>query len=195
MKGNVPKIPAIICGIFKEEFSQLPPELTARFDPVFIDSMLHMEPERLDGVIAGFVKARSRGVIVYGDCCPNMAEYGNTEGFTRTRGVNCCELMLGRTRYRRLSKAKTFFFMPEWVSRWKEVFEKELGFSRKEIARGFMTDSLTQLCYVDTGVSAPPEKILRDIREFFSMPFSVERCSVLGLQKELEHALRQVTHG
>lgn len=198
------RVPILSCGIFAAEFARLKPELRERLEPRFLDSMLHMRPEALDAVLGGALaepKGGSAGrtggeaeprILLYGDCCPHMREYGAAPGVLRIPGSNCVEIALGRERYRELRRRRAFFFMPEWVERWEEVFEHELGLADPELAKAFMRDEMSLLVYVDTGVRPVPREILAEIEARFELPLAIESPGLGPLERALEEALREV---
>ena len=181
----------LACGIFAREYERLDPALRARFEPVFVDSMLHMRPDALGETLDGLLSAAGEtpAVGLFGDCCPRSRELFGGPGRARVACVNCVELALGRERYRALRKARTFFFMPEWAERWEEVFERELGLADPELARSFLRDEMSQIVYVDTGEVPVPEATLAEIAERFGLPVLVERADGSGLEAGLRAAL------
>lgn len=178
------------CGIFAREFGLLPESLTRRFRPHFLDSMLHMRPEALEAALSARLEdGAGPWAILYGDCCPHMRELAGKAGRCRTRGCNCIEIALGSPRYRELRHERAFFFMPEWVSRWEEIFAFELGLVEPELARAFMQDEMSRIVYVDTGLISPPMEELGRIEERFGLPVSVEVAGTRGLAEALEALL------
>ena len=133
-------VPLLCCGIFARELRSIDRGLRDRIDPVFLDSMLHMRPALLEKRLGEAIEGvATRGALmVYGDCCPHMSELCSAADKPRTRGINCIEIALGSLRYRELRRDGAFFFMPEWLQRWQEVFVVELGFAEMELARTFM---------------------------------------------------------
>ena len=192
MKETRP-ISLVACGIFKEEFAALGEELRKRFSPTFLDSMLHMDPEELDRRLAGALPAPgTAAVILYGDCSPHMREAADEPGRSRTEGINCCEICLGRDRYRQLRKAGAFFLMNEWARRWEEVFKKELGFDNPALARAYMSETMSEVVYLDCGSAPVPETTLSDAAAYLGLPSRVEACGLghleAALRRELEKA-------
>ncbi|MDA8410075.1 MAG: DUF1638 domain-containing protein [Treponema sp.] len=182
------------CGIFAREFSLLDAALRRRFEASFLDSMLHMRPALLGEALAPILaEAGERPrVILYGDCCPAMAEFSAAPGACRTFCTNCVELALGGARYRRLRGEGAFFFMPEWLPRWEEVFERELGFLSIDRAAEFLRESASRLVYVDTGSPPPPEAELARLGERFGLPVLIERAEVAALEGALRKALAEL---
>ena len=189
-----PRPVVVACGIFAAELSALGPGAFGGAELVYIDSMLHMRPSelgwRLNETLAGL---GGRPIaLAYGDCCPYMRELAEIPGRARTPGVNCCEIALGRARYRELRRQGTFFFMPEWATRWREVFSFELGLEDPALARAFMQDTMKRLSYIDTGTQPVPKALLDEIAAYFELPMSIERVGsdeiVRAVQAALERA-------
>lgn len=192
-----PRIRLLACGVFRKDFDALDPELRNRFEPHFLDSMLHMHPEALDDSLRALLdseKARPT-LVLYGDCCPYMRELAGSEQVVRVGGDNCAEAFLGSQRYRELKKARSFIFMPEWLGRWKEIFEGELGLEDPGLAREFMQDEMRQLVYVDTGTGPIPAEELEAIGRYFALPVIVETASLGFLSKALEDGLKELEPG
>lgn len=189
MSNDIP-VDLLGCGIFAREFGLLPPVLTSRFRPHFLDSMLHMRPPALEAALSARLEGQTGPwAILYGDCCPHMEELSGEAGRCRTRGCNCIEIALGSRRYRELRRERSFFFMPEWVGRWEEIFAFELGLGDPELARSLMQDEMSRIVYVDTGLAKPPEEELERIGRHFGLPASIEAAGTRGLAQALEAVL------
>lgn len=175
---------AVTCGIFQTEMMQLAPRFP-RMRFVFADSMLHMRPDllqnRIDEMLARHPSDKT--LFIYGDCTPRIVELSRGPGFAKTKGINCCEILLGREEYRRLRKAGAFFFLPEWTLRWRDVFERELGFAGGRGAGEMLREVHNQFIYLDTGVMPVPVELLDEISRELEMPMTV---LTVGLDR-LEH--------
>lgn len=165
------------CGIFCGEYAFLPDALKCRMEPLFLDSMLHMEPAALDELLAQRLDeaAPSPTVLAYGDCSPHLLDFGSQPLTGRTRGVNCCEIWLGSERYRELRREGVFFLMPEWARRWREVLQAGLGMKDAALAREFFGQSMRKAVYIDTGAAEPPYQTLRDFSDYTGLDVSIER--------------------
>jgi hypothetical protein len=164
------------CGVFRDEYHLLPEDLRQDLYPVFLDSMLHMDPAKMDGILDSFLQKQgdNPAIIAFGDCCPHMQELGDVTCVARTDGVNCCEIYLGRERYRTLRKERTFFLMPEWALRWERIVRNELGLVDKQLARDFMAESMEKAVYIDTGIIPVPEAELAAFSDYTGLKVSVE---------------------
>lgn len=188
-----PRLSAISCGIFRREIESLDPAVLGEARPLFLDSMMHMRPAALDvalGRIAG-KRPGSRFLLIYGDCSPRIQELAARPDVRRVEGVNCCEILLGRTAYRELRKEGVFFFLPEWTKRWKDVFLRELGLSDPAVAREFMHEFHKRFLYLDTGVEAIPKEALADISRHFAMPVEIQAIGLEHFSQALTEGLRR----
>lgn len=186
---------AITCGIFQAEMTALAPRFPRlRFE--YLDSMLHMRPDllqiRIDELLGG--QPLGQVLFIYGDCTPRIVELCRRPGFAKTAGINCCEIVLGREEYRRLRKGGAFFFLPEWTLRWRQVFERELGFVGGREAGEMLREVHSHLVYLDTGVMAVPRETLQDIGRELAMPMSVLSTG-LGRLTEAVAVAQEKLHG
>lgn len=179
------QVVCVACSIFRRELESLRESGEIDFPIRYLDSMLHMQPlelrRRLDAAIDDPRPQGSTVLLVYGECHNHMNEYELGPGVRRVKGRNCVEIILGGDRYRALRRAGTFFLLPEWTLRWREVFEKELDLPEK-IAKDFMRGMHTKLLYLDTGQVPVPTEHLEEASEVLGLP-----CEVLRV--ELEHLL------
>lgn len=169
MRSPPTSVNVVACSIFRREIDSLQArgELALPFH--YLDSMLHMVPEKLcfllNMQIDRMLGRNGHTVLLYGECHPTMHEQEKQKGVRRVKGVNCCEIILGRETYRSYLKKGTFFLMPEWVQRWETVFRKGLGLS-ETTAKNLMATMHTHLLYLDTQVQSVPETLLAEISRF-----------------------------
>jgi len=188
------KITCLACGVFRMEIEALAAQGKLDCDIIMLDSMLHMSPARLEQEMDRVMAAGTddKFLILYGDCHPRMHEMQRLENASKVAGINCCDILLGRTVYRKLQKDRVFIFLPEWTRRWRNIFTHELGFDNPEVLRAFMKEHQKALMYADTGVTPVPEKNLQDISEFFDMPVEVMPISLGTLLQGIHKALRHI---
>ena len=188
----------VACSIFRHELDALRGQLGLDIEVRYLGSMLHMAPKHLEIQLASILaeeRARGRDVVLaYGDCCPGMLDFQAEPGHGRTIGINCCELVLGRERYRQLRKEGIFFLMPEWALRWRQSFEKELGL-RPETARELMREMHTRLLYLDTGQVPVPREALEQASVYTGLPWDILSVDLEPLRASLLEAIHQaMTH-
>lgn len=184
----------ICCSVLHRELEAFALQQYPDAELVFLDSMLHMHPEKLRLTIDAALAARPNRdcLLVYGDCHAHMQETSRRPCCVRTNAVNCGELLLGREPYRFFRKQGVFLFLPEWTERWKEVFINELGFSDQSLAREFMRESQRRLVYLDTGLIPVPKIALEEIADYFGMPVDVLAVSLNVLHQNVRLAVQHL---
>ncbi|MFH0730323.1 MAG: DUF1638 domain-containing protein [Pseudomonadota bacterium] len=189
------KISCLACGVFKMELAALTQQGKLDCDIIALESMLHIKPAKLEQEMerAMATGPKDKFLILYGDCHPGMHEMRNRENASGVVGINCCDILLGREAYRKLQKDQAVIFLPEWTLRWQDLFTRELGFEKPEVAQAFMKEHRKRLVYADTGVIPLPEKTLRDISGFFDMPVEIQPISLDILLLKISNALRKFT--
>jgi len=111
----------IACSIFRYELEQLQKQGKLEVPVVYLNSMLHMQPLELQKLLDQKIdEYKNFGIILmYGDCHARMIDYDKKPNVLRTPGINCCEIMIGGEKYRKLRRDGAFFLLPEWASKWK----------------------------------------------------------------------------
>lgn len=164
----------------------------------YLSSMLHMRPVELASNLATALGTQNHEepmVIIYGDCCMMMEQFEQIPGVARTKGANCCELILGKDLYTAMIRDGVFFLLPEWTHRWEEVFTRELGLS-KENATDLMQDMHTRLVYLDTGVIPVPRNEIIRCSSFCGLPYEIMTVSCDHLKILIDNAVsRAESHG
>jgi hypothetical protein len=187
-----PKAVMICCSVLQAEVESLCkthwPDQRLRILP----SMMHMHPERLESSLESILDSELKKwhgvVLIYGDCCASMTVLEALPGVARTRGKNCCELLLGPEEYRRLLHEGAFFLLPEWARRWKDIFAKELGLNRDN-ATSLMQEIHHKLMFLDTGLAPVPENALKECTEYCGLPCEVRPVSLERLRLTIEEAM------
>ncbi|MBK8789945.1 MAG: DUF1638 domain-containing protein [Holophagaceae bacterium] len=161
--------------------------------------MLHMVPTKLEARLqVALEEARRQApgqdvVLAYGDCCGHMEDLTVEPGTSRTEGINCCEIILGRETYRRLRREGAFFLMPEWARSWRQVFVGQLGLLGP-CAKAFMQELHTRLIYLDTGLLPVPREELAAASEFLGLPVEILPVSLDPLLANLRQAVQTAGH-
>lgn len=187
----------LCCSVLRDELSTFLADNYPEAELLFLDSMLHMRPQRLEATLGQALDQRQdrRCLLVYGDCHARMREAASRPGCVKTEGVNCGELLLGHERYRRLRNDRVFLFLPEWTRRWREVFVEQLGFTDVDLARQFMAESRKRLVYLDTGREPVPLATLKEIETFFAMPVEILPVSLEHLHQAVRAAATRFGQG
>jgi len=188
----------ICCSVLQAEVELLAETYWPEYGRFFLPSMMHMRPELLSSVLESVLDAELKQghgiVLIFGDCCARMTAMEALPGVVRTKGKNCCELLLGPDEYRRLSHEGVFFLIPEWARRWRDVFSKELGLNRDNAAC-LMQEMHSKLMYLDTGIGPVPEKELRECAEYCGLPCEVRPTPLENLRTSIEQARTMLKSG
>lgn len=184
----------ICCSVLRWELSAFLGKEYPGAEVCFLDSTLHLYPQRLHLEMGKALAARADRacVLVYGDCHAHINDMSLKRHCSRTDAINCSELLLGCDAYRRCRAGKTFIFLPEWTMRWREIFEKELGFTDRTLAREFMEDNQRALLYLDTGLFPVPQTTLTEIADYFAMPVAIMPVSLHHLQDSVQSAVARL---
>lgn len=177
----------IACSIFKTELEHLKEIGKINIPIVYLNSMLHMEPQKLKVLLDEKIKENNhlKIILAFGDCHARMIDYEENKNIVRTPGINCCEIFLGTPEYRELRKQGSFILLPEWAERWKEVFQEYMGFKNSKSTAEFMNEMHKKLVYVDTGYKTMNNNILKEISEFTGLPLEIHKSSIVELEKTI----------
>lgn len=167
----------IACSIFKKELEELVARGKLPLDFIYISSMLHLEPPQLEKVIREKLKNGDKNLLIFGNCCTTLCDLSSFSNAFRTVGENCCEIVLGKKMYEKLSRERAFFLMPEWVDRWEQIFIKEFGLS-SGVAQDLLKESTDYFLYLDTGVHPVPTETLDKISSFFKIPWKIKKIDI-----------------
>ena len=187
------------CSIFKKEIEALQASGQLELPVAFLNSMLHMVPAKLERRLQealGAARAQDQNqavVIAYGDCCGHMEGFESEPGTSRTEGINCCEIILGRETYRKLRREGAFFLMPEWALSWRQIFVGQLGLLGP-CAKSFMQEMHSRLIYLDTGLVPVPHDTLQEASEFMGLPLEILPVSLDPLLASLHQAALSARH-
>jgi hypothetical protein len=175
------------CGVLRAELTELHRRGDIGGELCFLDSMLHMVPQKLQATLETAIgRPRAEGnclILVYGDCCGRMLDLVRQFQVGRVAAINCAQMLVGRARYRELMREQAFILLPEWATRWKEAMQTELGLS-PQVARDLMRDNRSALVYLDTGLSPIPHRALADCAAYSGLTCRIESVGLdhlLGL--------------
>lgn len=171
----------LCCGVVSAEMEELQRRGLIAGELLFLDSMLHMDPPRLEATLTAALAARSGHpgtlVLVYGDCAAHMLDLARRFRVGRVSVINCAQLLLGRERYRQLMREEAFLVLPEWARRWDHIMKSELGLN-EEVARGLMGENRGVLVYLDSGLVPVPEQQLAAFSAYSGLPWRVEKVDL-----------------
>jgi hypothetical protein len=188
-------IVCVVCSVFRCEFEALRNCGDVTLPARYIDSVLHLEPERLQielgAAIGEELDTGKQVVLIYGDCHAYMLDDAAKPGVARVDGVNCCQIMLGERDFRALRREGAFFLLPEWTLRWREVLPIALGSNDKE-AWNMMREAHTKLVYLDTGLCEIPHKTLAEISGYSGLPYEIVSVSLEHLKAHVVAAIERL---
>ncbi len=169
------------CGVVRAEMEELHRRRLIGGKLLFLDSMLHMDPPKLEAKLHTALTERTDEtgclVLVYGDCTARMLDLVRRFQVGRVNVINCAQLLLGRDRYRQLMREEAFLVLPEWARRWEYIMKSELGLN-KEVAQGLMGENRRVLVYLDTGLLPVPELQLTEFSTYSGLPWRVETVTL-----------------
>lgn len=181
MRGVTGDTVWLSCGVVRAEMEELKRRGKIGGELIFLDSMLHMNPPKLEAKLLAALTQRAdatgRLVLVYGDCTARMLDLTRSFKVGRVNVINCAQLLLGRDRYRQLMHDEAFIVLPEWARRWEHIMKSELGLSQ-EVAHGLMGENRGVLVYLDTGLLPVPEQQLVEFAAYSGLPWRVESISL-----------------
>lgn len=150
--NNNKSISCISCSIFRKALDHINNKNNYNLNIKYFNSMLHMNPEKFSEEVfneINYLKDRKENVlVVYGDCHPKMHTMLNHNNIRRIIGVNCIEQFIGTSLYKKYQKEKTFFLLPEWIGKWRIIFEEELGLLNEKIAKNFMKEFFDKILFI-----------------------------------------------
>ena len=189
---NKQKSAAICCGVYKDEILVLKKRYWPNLTIHFLSSMLHMKPELLGTKLSAQLEEENvleqKTLLIYGDCCMQMTDLTKSPDVVRVHGHNCIHQVLGSNEYKRLSHEGAFFLLPEWASRWNNIFKNELGLNEAN-AEDLMREMHSKLVYLDTGIRPVPTEHLKDCSRYCGLPWEVLQVSLEPLRKCIQDAL------
>lgn len=194
MKSHFQNITLISCSLFRREIDFLRSRQELELPVVYINSMLHIYPEKLqkimDKLILREVKRGQKIVLLYGECHAYISDYLKNPDVERVKALNCIEIILGKEQYKIIQKERIFCFMPEWINRWEDIFKNHLGLNR-ENARAFMKDMHSKALYIDTGAAPIPSEIIQDIQDYIGLDMDIMTVNLNQLLGSINQASKK----
>jgi hypothetical protein len=183
----------IACSIFRYELEQMVKGGKIKVPIVYLSSMLHMQPEKLQTLLDAKIEEYKnfRIILIYGDCHARMVDYEEQTNIVRTPGINCCEIILGKSKYRKIRNDGAFILLPEWSERWKEVFLASMGFKTSEAVKSFMAEMHKKIVYVDTGLVEKSNPLLNEISDFLGLPLEIYPSTTVELETVIQRLIEQ----
>ncbi len=191
-----PSFPILLvgCGILKKEINSLISRNGWPVDTVFLDSMLHIDFEKLSCALTATLEQYSeRNLIVfYGACHPRMEAMLDSAKTFRMRGQNCVEMLLGPTRYTAELKAGAFFLLEEWANCWEPIITDTFGPNR-QVMREIINGDRNYLLGLKTPCSANFEAVAEEAGKLVGLPLRWMEVTLGHLEKILSSAIEKKT--
>lgn len=183
----------IACSIFRYELEQMVKEGKINVPIVYLNSMLHMHPKKLQILLDAKIEEYKnfRIILMFGDCHARMVDYEENTNIFRTPGINCCEILLGKEKYRKIRNDGAFILLPEWSERWKEVFIDSMGFKSSKAIKPFMAEMHKKIVYVDTGLVEKNNPLLNNISDFLGLPLEIYTSTTNELETVINRLIEQ----
>jgi len=188
-----PNLVIIACSIFKYELEHLQSQGKLDVQVIYLNSMLHMHPNELQTLLDAKIEEHKnfRIILMFGDCHARMVDYQKNPNILRTPGINCCEIILGSDKYKKLRRDGAFILLPEWADRWKEAFVDYMGFKTSKTIKPFMSEMHKKLVYVDTGFHKKDKALFDEISDFLGLPLEIYNSSVDELEKVINKLIAE----
>lgn len=171
----------LCCGVFRNEMEELLRTGKISGKLLFLDSMLHMDPLKLEENLTATLESLSKKsvaiVLVYGDCAAHLLDIVKKYRIGRVPVINCAQLLVGRERYRQLMREGAFLVLAEWALGWEHIMKRELGLN-KSVARELMGEHRGVLVYLDTGIVPVPHQQLQEFSAYTGLPWRTETVSL-----------------
>jgi hypothetical protein len=172
----VPELAVLACTVLRPELTSLAGRGAFPHPVTWYDSRLHMQPVRLEQVVADFLAAAraagKRALLVCGECSPGMCGLCQQPGVARVEGCSCVELLLGHDGRRRLLHDGAFCLLPEWTLRWEEILTCT-GLGSRTLSLDMMRRMHRKLVYLDTGAMPVPDAALAACAAAIGLPCEV----------------------
>jgi len=188
-----PNLVIIACSIFKYELEHLQSQGKLDVQVIYLNSMLHMHPNELQTLLDAKIEEHKnfRIILMFGDCHARMVDYQKNPNILRTPGINCCEIILGSDKYKKLRRDGAFILLPEWADRWKEAFVDYMGFKTSKTIKPFMSEMHKKLVYVDTGFHKKDKALFDEISDFLGLPLEIYNSSIDELEKVINKLIAE----
>lgn len=191
------EIAGISCTVFRPEIEFLQRRGEITFPVSYVDSKLHMHPERLYEALRSrlddVLQDDARVILFFGDCHIQMRRFPKNPRIVRLDGLNCGDIFLGRQRYKELMKQRAFLLFPEWAARWRTVF-RELAQSCSRNSLLFFRDAQAKLVYLDTGTCPVPKAEIEACSAELGLPWELQPMTLEHFRGLIRNAVIRLRH-
>ena len=147
-KANTDRKLLVSCGILKKEIESLISKNNWPINTVFLDSSLHVEPDRLlSSLIIVLSRHRERKVsVIFGACHPMLDDVLAMLGIKRMQAQNCIGMLIGKKIFEEQLSDGAFFLLEDWARKWVRILEKTFGDSPEMIKQVFQQGHKYNTC-------------------------------------------------
>jgi hypothetical protein len=179
------------CGILHKEVTFLIAKNNWPVDTLFLDSALHVDFERLaKSLTATLANHRARkSIVFYGTCHPLMDQILEEAGSFRTRGQNCCEMLLGPAAFHEELARGAYFLLEDWAKRWEHIMTKTFNTRNLTVIRDIFQGDRTCLIGLRTPCSADFTAAAEAAAEMVGLPLRWQDVPLDHLEAVLREAI------
>lgn len=180
----------ISCGILKEEIRFLIDKNQWVIKPVFLNSSLHVDFDKLWKALNKSleVHADTDKYVCYGTCHPLMGKMIKENKAKRTAAQNCVELVLGKEKFNDEIEKGAFFLFEDWANNWKTVTGSVFG-TDPEILKEVFQSEHSYLMAIKTPCSNDFSEKANEISLLLDLPVKWINVGLEHLEKELVQTL------
>lgn len=185
------KLLLVGCGILKNEVIFLIRKNNWPLKTLFLDSALHVDFDRLANALASAL-ARHRNeetIVFYGTCHPLMDRMLADARTFRTRGQNCCEMLLGPETFHKELDMGAYFLLEEWARRWQHLMTKTFNTTKLEIIRDIFQGDRNYLLGIRTPCSGDFTAEAEEAGRMAGLPIRWSNVSLDHLESVLLEAI------
>jgi hypothetical protein len=187
------KLLLVGCGILRKEVAFLIGKNNWPITTLFLDSALHVDFDRLAGALtSALAKHREANVIVfYGACHPLMDRMLAEAHTFRTKGQNCCEMLLGHGLFTEELAKGAYFLLEEWARRWEHIITRTFNTTKLEIIRDIFQGDRKYLLGLRTPCSVDFTAEAEGAARMVDLPLRWRDVSLDNLEDVLHEAIER----
>jgi hypothetical protein len=182
------------CGILQNEVKWLVKKNAWPLDTVFLDSILHVDFEKLaSNLNAALDKHAGRKItVLYGACHPQMDAILASRQLRAIPGQNCVEMLLGHMRFTAELANGAFFLLEEWARRWQFVMSHAIG-TNPHIVRNVFQNDRRYVLALRTPCSGDFSALAQNIADQVGLPLRWADISLDHLEQLIQAAIDRET--
>ena len=178
------------CGVLRKEISFLIQKNRWPVEPLFLDSSLHVDFDRLAAALAVALDfCRPGGTLVcYGDCHPDIDSLLESRHARRMPARNCLEMLLGPDLYLKALSEGALFLLEDWTGGWEHSLTGLFGRNRA-VLQDIMRQERSHLLCITTPCSGDFRTGAQSAGSLVGLPLRWHHASLDHLESLLETSL------